>query len=278
MDLLFLPELFYQITTNLNDKEKIFLTSCSKMIYNSKSLLILDSKYNLEEINNKWRAKNIIIESFELESKIKELIEDLIPESIIINSQYVKFISNNTNIKLVRNEEIIKKLVLHECPRQKVDIFRSSAGTYLIMKIMLNNDGPQKLEQLFRPLRESIVNINIQFHKSLLYGYSDVMKLLIDLGGSIYIPEIVRNSFCSHLSTIKLLMEFGADIHAQDNRVIINASYCGPLNIIKLLTDSGAHIHYQSNQEIIYASYCGHLTSVRLLIKLHADVRIETIN
>ena len=31
---LFLPELFYLISTNLNDKEKIFLTSCSKITYN----------------------------------------------------------------------------------------------------------------------------------------------------------------------------------------------------------------------------------------------------
>ena len=34
MNLLFLPELFCQITINLNDKEKIFLTSSSKITYN----------------------------------------------------------------------------------------------------------------------------------------------------------------------------------------------------------------------------------------------------
>ena len=59
--ILFIPELFCLVSSNLNDKEKIFLISCSKMIYNFKSLLILDSKYYLEEVNNKYRAKNIFI-------------------------------------------------------------------------------------------------------------------------------------------------------------------------------------------------------------------------
>ena len=47
MNLLIFPELFYQVSVYLNDKEKIFLTSCSKIIHNFKSLIILDSEYNL---------------------------------------------------------------------------------------------------------------------------------------------------------------------------------------------------------------------------------------
>ena len=135
MNPLFLPELFYQISSNLNDKEKVFLTSCSKITYNLKSLIILDSEYFLEEINDKWRVKNFIIIKFTL--GIKELIKDLIHESITEHSNYVKFVSNNTNIKLFHNEEIIRKLV-------------SYGFHYLAMKIMLNNNG-------------SIDNINKQF-------------------------------------------------------------------------------------------------------------------
>ena len=114
MNPLFFPELFYQIAINLNDKEKIFLTSCSKITYNFKSLLILDSEYDLEEINDRWRVKNIFIKDFSLENKIKELIKDLIPESIVVNSKYINFISNNTNFKLFYNGEIIKKLISYD--------------------------------------------------------------------------------------------------------------------------------------------------------------------
>ena len=121
MDLLFIPELFYQITFNLNDKEKIFLISGSKITYNFKSLLILDSEYNLEEINDKWQVKNIIIKDFLLENKIKELIKDLIPESIVVNSKYAKFISNNTNIKLFYGD-IIKKIIFQNIIWKKLMI------------------------------------------------------------------------------------------------------------------------------------------------------------
>ena len=48
MNQLLIPELFFLITINLSDKEKIFLTSCSKNILNYKLLLKFDKKYNLE--------------------------------------------------------------------------------------------------------------------------------------------------------------------------------------------------------------------------------------
>ena len=245
MDLLFLPELFFQITTNLSDGEKIFLTSCLKITYNFKSLIILDSRYNLEEINDKWRAKNIIIKDFSLGNEIKELIKNLIPESIVVNSKYVKFISDNTNIKLFHDNEIIKKLA-------------SYGYSYLVMKIMLDNDI-------------SINNINEQFINASLYGYLDVVKLLIELGANINIwnnRAIITASYAGHLDIVKLLIDYGADIRAQYNQSIISASYNGHLSIVKLLIELGADIHAQNNQAIMYASCNGHLSVVKLLIEL----------
>ena len=151
MNIAIFPELFSLISTNLNDKEKIFLISCSKITYNLKSLIKLDLEYNLEEINDKWHAKNIIIKKFTLESKIRELIENLIPESIMVNSIYVKFISNNTNIKLFHNVEIVKKIILY-----------GPGCSYLVTKIILNNR--EFIENLF-----SSPNKNIQVHIKLFF-------------------------------------------------------------------------------------------------------------
>ena len=275
MELLFFPELFCLISINLNDKEKIFLTSCSKIIYNYKSLLILDSEYNLEEINDIWRVKNIIIKEFSLENKIKELIRDLIPESIVVNSKYVKFISNNANIKLFHNEEIIKKLVSHECsnefrPRPKALrsdklIPQSIIGSYLAMKIMLNND-------------KSINNVNKQFLKSSWYGYLDVMKLLIELGADICANRneaIIVASCYGHLDIVKLLIDYGANVKSLSNRAIISASRNGHLFVVKLLIDSGADVRAQNNQAITYASLSGHLSVVKLLIENGADFHAQ---
>ena len=241
MNPLFLPELFYQITINLNDKEKTFLISCSKITYNFRSLLILDSEYNLEEINDKWNFKNILIKD-SLENKIKELIKDLIPESIVVNSKYIKLISNNTSIKLFRDKEIIKKIVSYEC-------------SCLAMKIMLNNDG-------------SINNINEQFLKALWDGYFNIVKLLINLGADIHIQNneaIVMASYIGHYDTVKLLIDLGADVNAQNNQAIISASGWGHLSVVKLLIDSGANIHAQNNQAFNCAKVNGHSDVVELL-------------
>ena len=84
-----------------------------EQLLEAKSLLILDSEYNLEEINDKWRAKNILIKKFTLEDKIKELIENLIIESITLDTKYVKFVSNNTNIRVSEHGylSIVKLLI-----------------------------------------------------------------------------------------------------------------------------------------------------------------------
>ena len=170
----------------------------------AKSLLILDSEYNLEEINDKWRAKNIIIK--ELSFEAKELINNLILETIIVNSEYVKFISLNTNVKLFCNEE---ELISH-------------GYNYLVMKKMLNNN-------------ESKNNINKQLIESSEKG-SDYSTSSRFLG--------IRKSetFSCYLEIVKLLINMGANVKAQDNEAIIGASKYGNLEIIKLLIENGAAI------------------------------------
>ena len=253
---LFLPELFYQITTNLNDREKIFLSLCSKIMYNFKSLLVLNLEYNIEEINDRWNIKNILIKDFTLENKIKELIKDLIPESIVINSNYVKFISNNANIRLFHSEEIIKILASYEC------------YSHLVMKIILNSVEP-------------VYDINDQFIKMSHYGYLSMVKLLMDSGANIRIwgnIAIIEASYGNHLDVVKLLIDYGADVNARDTQAIIVASHKGHLSMVKLLIDCGANVSAQNNQAIIDASRGEHLSIVKLLIDYGADINQESGN
>ena len=267
MNLLSFPELFYLISINLNDKEKILLITNSKKTYNLRSLIKLDLEY---EINDKlFGVKNIIIKDFSLETEIKELLENLIPESITVYSKYVRFVSNNINVKLFYSEEIIRKIV-------------SYGYHYLAMKIMLNNDG-------------SIENINNQFIKSLRRGYLEVVKLLIENGANVqaqYNEAIIWASKCGYLEVVKLLIEngppkvvptfsspssppapSGASIQAQNNQAIIWASCWGYIEIVKLLINLGADVRAQDNQAIIWASQHGHIEIVKLLIKYGADFK-----
>ena len=256
--LIFIPELFCLISSSLNDKEKIFLISCSKKISNFRSLLILNSRYDLEEVNDKYIAKNIIIKNFSLEGKIRGLIENLIPESIIVHSKYVKFISNNTNIKLFHDKETIKKIISYESNKDKIH-------SYLAMKIMLNND-------------EFIKNINKQFYESLKCGYLNVTKLLINLGADIHndlYAAIVVASCYGHLDIVKLLINHGANAEIRNNQAIINASGKGHLSVVEFLISLGVNVHAQNNQAVIFASCGDHLNVVELLIKHGANIHAQ---
>ena len=254
MNLLLIPELFFLTTTNLSDKEKISIVSCSKIIYNYKSLLRFNREYNLEKIYNNWRmlcVKNIIINEFHelYEEIIKELLGNLITQSIVANYPYVNFCSLNANIKLFYNRKIIRIII-------------SYGYHYLAMKMMLNNN-------------EYIININYQFVNASRYGYLEVVKLLIEKGANVRAQNnqgIIVASEYGYLEIVKLLIKNNVDMRAQNNRSIISASFNGHLSIVELLIKNGANVCAQNNQAIINASGKGHLKIVKLLIDSGANV------
>jgi hypothetical protein len=75
-----------------------------------------------------------------------------------------------------------------------------------------------------------------------------------------------------HLSVVKLLLESGANVHADDNDAIILASQNGHLDVVKLLLEYGSDVHEQNNYAIQYASQNGHLYVVKLLLESGADI------
>ena len=168
MNISIFPELFYLISINLNDKEKVLFVSHSKITYNFKSLVILDSEY---EINDKYRAKNIIINDFAL--------ENLIPESITAYSKYIKFISNNTNIKLFLNEKIIEKIISYGCyylARKTIEPYElKQRWNSIPYKERSNNKGLEYISAVCKFLPRIVVDTACIMYKTLY----DIKQIII---------------------------------------------------------------------------------------------------
>jgi hypothetical protein len=77
--------------------------------------------------------------------------------------------------------------------------------------------------------------------------------------------ELIDASHNGHLSLVKLLLESGANIHADDNYAIKWASRNGHLCVVKLLLKYGAEVNADDNYAIKKASLKGHLDVVKLL-------------
>ena len=109
-------------------------------------------------------------------------------------------------------------------------------------------------------------------------GHTEVVKLLIDNGADVTADNnyAIRNaSREGHTEIVKLLIDAGADVTARDNYAIRYATYNGHLEIVKLLIDAGADVTAVDNQAIRYASYNGHIEVVKLLIDNGADVNAK---
>ena len=109
-------------------------------------------------------------------------------------------------------------------------------------------------------------------------GHLEIVKLLIDNGADVTADDnyaIRRASDNGHLEVVKLLIANGADVTADNNQAIRDASNNGHLEVVKLLIDNGADVNANNNEAIRWASDNGHLEIVKLLIDAGADVTAD---
>ena len=77
---------------------------------------------------------------------------------------------------------------------------------------------------------------------------------------------------------VRLLLDHGADIHSQDDRVLCWAAENGHLEVVRLLLDHGADIHVQEGIALRKAAGHEHLEVVKLLIDRGADIHTQGDN
>ena len=103
----------------------------------------------------------------------------------------------------------------------------------------------------------------------------DNVKLLIEKGANIHANDNYSLKYASvfgYLNIIKLLIEKGADIHANNDYTLRISSRFGYLNIIKYLIEKGADIHVNNNYSLRIAFQNEHLDVIKYLIEKGADI------
>ena len=77
------------------------------------------------------------------------------------------------------------------------------------------------------------------------------------------------------LKTVKLLLDRGADVHADNDNALRSAAENGQLESVRLLLDRGADIHVQNDTALRWAAEHGHSKIVALLLDRGADIHAD---
>ena len=103
-----------------------------------------------------------------------------------------------------------------------------------------------------------------------LYGRLDVINYIVQQGvtpGELIDP-LVYSAEKGYLDVVKYLVEHGANIYAQNNRVLLKAAEHGHLDIVKYLVSIGMNLHDPNNKKaLLYAAGNGHLDVVKYLVE-----------
>ena len=109
-------------------------------------------------------------------------------------------------------------------------------------------------------------------------GRLDAVKLAIDKGTDIHAndDEALREAADKgHLDVVQYLVEQGADIHASDDYALRYASIQGHLDIAQYLVEQGADIHADDDLALRWAAYFGNLDIAQYLVEQGADIHAD---
>ena len=102
-----------------------------------------------------------------------------------------------------------------------------------------------------------------------------IIQMLLDNGADVHADDenpLRRAAVAGHTEIVKLLLEAGADVHADAENPLRSAAEEGHLEIVKLLLEAGADVHVYDETPLISAAEEGHLKIVKLLLENGADV------
>jgi ankyrin repeat protein len=109
-------------------------------------------------------------------------------------------------------------------------------------------------------------------------GHIDFFNFLIEKGADIHVNNdilIIWASKDGHLELVNFLIEKGINIHADNDNALRKACENGHLETVKLLVEKGADIHADSNDALSKACENGRLETVKYLIDNGANISFD---
>ncbi|KAJ3293897.1 hypothetical protein HK104_004126 [Borealophlyctis nickersoniae] len=109
-------------------------------------------------------------------------------------------------------------------------------------------------------------------------GHVEVVRLLLEFGADVHAggdAALRAASPRGHHEVVRLLLENGANVHAKDDSALRGASQRGHFEVVRLLLEHGANVHAKNDCALRQASQNGHLKVVRPLLENGANVHAK---
>jgi len=106
----------------------------------------------------------------------------------------------------------------------------------------------------------------------------DNIQMLINEGANTHADDdyAFRWAFTNgHIKVVKILLENGADVHVNTDFPLRQASENGHLEVVKLLLENGADVHASDDYALRWASRYGHIEVVKVLLENGANVHAD---
>ncbi|KAJ3051517.1 hypothetical protein HK097_007453 [Rhizophlyctis rosea] len=116
--------------------------------------------------------------------------------------------------------------------------------------------------------------IRIVLSNACCFGRTEILKILLKWGIDPNHEERLLKLAVERGQTeaVNILLDAGADVHANNEEALMIASGQGFANIVQLLINAGADVHIQSDEALKLAAEKGHAGTVQTLLSAGADI------
>ena len=188
-----------------------------------------------------------------------------IAKNILYNNKRVRRISNPRNRTIKTfKKKYFKKILPDAINNNNYDVVKKCLK-HSIMCNKRNNNIISNEEK-----NDMLIDASIN-------GNLEMIKILLEYGANIHVKNnrpLYHACDKEHLDIITFLIKNGANIHLNNDRVLREACKHGKINSVKLLIEHGANIQAKECEAFRWSCSNGHYDIAEYFIKLKIDIHI----